>query len=156
MKKQFTLVVITLFLLTHFSVDSFSQDSTNSLQTSATDTIMKTADTNKCAFLYIYRLRSFAGSAISYNIHLNDSVICRIKNDTKYIIKLFKEGPVQLWAETEQKDKINLDVHFGQEYFLKCGIKPGIMVGRPELSMQASEQGRLDFENLNAKNTRSK
>jgi len=108
------------------------------------------------ATIFIYRPRNFTGAAISYNIRLNDSVICRIKNNTKYEIKVYKEGPAEISAETEQKRKVNINVKFGEQYYLKCGITMGVMVGRPEINLIYPEQGRLDYENLDAKNTQSK
>ena len=116
--------------------------------------VVASMDTAHYATLYIYRLKNFVGSMVGYNIHVNDSVVCRIKNNTKFMVKLYKEGPTEIWAETEQKRKVKVDVKFGQEYFLKCGLSMGVFVGRPEIMLVYPEQGRLDYDNLDAKNTR--
>lgn len=47
------------------------------------------------ATLYVYRPRNFVGSMDSYNLHEADSVICRVKNNSKYIVRLYREGPLQ-------------------------------------------------------------
>jgi hypothetical protein len=103
---------------------------------------------NQFATLHVYRPRNFVGSAISYNLHAGDSEICKVKNNSKYTIHLFKEGELELWAKTEKRESVNIDVKFGKEYYLKCGLKEGIIEGRPVLELVIPEQGELDFANV--------
>ena len=145
MKK---IAVLSFFFLT-LLISTQAQDTTVSQNK---DTISEAP----YATVYVYRLKNYTGSLISYNIHLNDSVLCRIKNNTKYAIKVYKEGPGELWAETEQKRKVKVDIKFGQSYYLRCGVSMGVFAGRPDLTLVYPEQGKLDYDNLDAKNTKNK
>jgi hypothetical protein len=71
------------------------------------------------------------------------------------VIKLYKEGPTLIWAKTEHTEEVNIAVAFGQEYFLKCGVKMGVVEARPEFRMEAAEKGRSDFDKPDAKNAAS-
>ena len=119
------------------------------LTNAQTDTIPQNSkDSSSCAWLYVYRPKSFVGAAIGYDLHMDDSVICRIKNNSKYAIPLVKEGKTEIWAKSEQKVKFVINVKCGKTYYIKCGIKMGIIVGRPEMSMVAPEQGEVEYESV--------
>lgn len=100
------------------------------------------------ALLYVYRIEQPDGYERAYNLHLNDSVLCRVTKYCKQEIKLYKKGVNSLWAETEARDSIKMDVKFGEEYFLKCSLKMGIIIGRPDLEFIPKEEGRFEYENL--------
>lgn len=114
------------------------------------------SDTLHYALLYVYRPGNFAGSLIGYNIRmtntvLKDSLIGRATNNSKFVVKLYQEGKTQLAAHTETKKGVDLDVKFGEKYYLKCEVVMGIFVGRPRLSLIYAEQGKLDFKNVGRK-----
>jgi len=98
------------------------------------------------ALLYIYRTNNPDGYARGINLHLNDSIICKLKNNSKCAIKLYKQGPTILWAQGETRDTVLLDVHFGDEYFLKCTLKMGLLFGRPDMELIPTEQARYEYE----------
>jgi hypothetical protein len=98
------------------------------------------------ALLYLYRPEVPDGYLREYNIHLNDSIIWRVKNNSRFEIKLQKKGINALWAETEARDSVLIDVRFGEEYFLKCTLKMGVIIGRPDMELISKEQGRYEFE----------
>ena len=108
----------------------------------------KFPDNPNYALLYVYRPEIPDGYYREYNIHLNDSIICRIKNNTLYQIKLYKKGVNALWAETEARDSVLIDVKFGEEYFLKCTLKMGVIIGRPDMELIPKEQGRYEYEHM--------
>ena len=84
------------------------------------------------ALLYVYRPGQFYGSATAYNVHLGDSIICRIKNNSKCIVKLFHEGPTKLWAKFPSRYEVELNVKFGDHYFLSCGVNASLMAIKDE------------------------
>ena len=100
---------------------------------------------NQYATLYVFRQKNLVGSLVSYELHVNDSAVCRIKNNSKYVIHLDKPGEVELWARTEQKASVKINVELGKAYYLKCGVKTGLIEGRPELELTLPSQGGLDF-----------
>ena len=88
-------------------------------------------------------------------------MICSIKNKTKYIIKVYKEGTAELSSKAKEDRKIRVTIKFGEEYYLKCEhISLGLgFFGahrQPEINLILSEQGRLEFENLKPKSTLTK
>lgn len=89
------------------------------------------------ALLYIYRPPAFSGSIISYTTHI-DTAEVRMKNGSAYIIKILKEGPLTVWARTESKKELKLDIKFGQVYFVRCAINMGAFVGVPYLSLNSN------------------
>ena len=140
---------LALILLTFFSFPTSGQVSqmTNTSNT----------DTTKFATFFIYGTNTIA---YDYDIYLNDSMICIIKNKTRYVIKVYKEGTAELSSKAKDDRKIKVTIKFGQEYYLKCThiLSVGGLFGRwqPEINLILSEQGRLEFENLKPKNTLTK
>lgn len=97
------------------------------------------------AILYVYR-PSGPGTMVGYDLHLDDSVICRVSNNTKQKIFIKKEGPISLWAKTEAKSDVPLNVEFGREYYLRCTIGMGVMVGHPKLQLIDGSYGDLEYD----------
>src|SRR6266542_932422 len=152
-KNDMKNLFITLFIFCS-SVQLDAQqntDSLNKLSVVLNDTTALNETTDSAAHyatLYVYRVRNFVGSMVGYKLHVNDSDVCKIKNNSKYAIKLYKEGITEIWAKTEKKASVKIDVKFGKEYYVRCGLTTGIFAGRPQLNMIAPEQGKLDFDNV--------
>ena len=108
-------------------------------------TKLKFSESSDFAILYVYRPKNFVGSLIGYDMHIGDAVICRAANNTGYEIKLYKEGQTEVWAKTESREAVTIDVKFGEEYFLRCGVTVGAFVGRPEFYLVNKVQGRSEF-----------
>jgi hypothetical protein len=113
------------------------------------DSIQKTTD--QYATLYVYRPKNFAGSAVGYDLHIDNEIVCRVKNNTKYEVKIHKEGNVEIWAKTEAKESVKLDIKYGEKYYLKCAITMGAFVGRPSLILVYPVQGELDYSHMKGK-----
>ncbi|TAJ05792.1 hypothetical protein DMA11_23055 [Marinilabiliaceae bacterium JC017] len=103
------------------------------------------------AILHIFRY-SGPGSLVGYDLHLGDSVLCRVKNNFKTTLHIKKDGMNTLWARTESLAEIPVDFKYGKEYYLKCGIKMGAFVGQPVLELIDPELGGAEFKSFNAKN----
>lgn len=108
-------------------------------------------DTASYALLYIYRPSIYTGSMIQYNLHVNDSEVCRVANGSRCIVKLTQAGKTKLWARTESRAQMEIDVKPGKVYFLKCGIKMGIMVGEPDMNLIDPSQGLAEFNRMRSK-----
>lgn len=98
------------------------------------------------AMLYVYRPRNFVGAGISYNLHMGDSVLCRVKNNSKYAIKLTGMGLTEFWAGNEQRITFKINVKPGKKYYIKCSVKTGLFAGRAELNMVPEEVGEIEYE----------
>ena len=99
------------------------------------------------ALLHIYRY-SGTGMIINYDLHLGDSVICSVKNRTKLTLKIDKKGPNILWAKTETKKEIPIDIEMGKEYYIRCSVSMGIIMGRPEIEIVDNQTGKAEFNSM--------
>ncbi len=76
--------------------------------------------------LYIYRLSDTTMLEPNYPLHLNDeSVLCFVKNKSRDSIKVYKDGPLTLWAKTAHRGELKLDTKFGETYYIRCGLTGG-------------------------------
>lgn len=98
--------------------------------------------------VYIYRSSSFKGAAVSYDVHVknkgNDKVVTNLKNGG-YFPYFADAGENEVWAKTEAKSSVTLDVKPGQTYYVKGGIRMGFAIGRPELTMQPADVGAAEI-----------
>jgi hypothetical protein len=102
------------------------------------------------AILYVYR-RPGPGALISYNLNLGDSVLCRVTNKCRQEIKIDRTGSAELWAKTESKAAVPIELIKGKTYYLRCAVSMGVMVGRPSLELVTNTVGRKEYENNKAK-----
>ena len=102
------------------------------------------------ALLNVYRYPG-PGSIVKYDLYLGDEVICRVQNNCKKTIKVTKFGRNTIWAKTESKVELPINIEPGHQYYVRCGIKMGFMVGRPKLESVSSVTGKKEFESFNAK-----
>ena len=102
------------------------------------------------AIINVYRTGG-QGALISYNLYLGDSIICRVTNNFCESIKIHKGGLNSLWAKTETKSEIPINVEFGKMYYVRCGIKMGAFVGRPSLEMVDKKTGKIEFNAIQQK-----
>jgi hypothetical protein len=106
------------------------------------------ADTAQYALLCLYRPGTFNGSALNVRVHVNGDLVSRMRNNSRQMVKLYKEEIVTVWAETEKRDEVELDIKFGEVYFVKAEIGMGLMVGRPQLThIKFAERGYREFIN---------
>lgn len=103
------------------------------------------------AILNIYRYGG-SGALVSYDLHLGDSVICRVTNSYKTTLHIAKDGLNTIWAKTESKSEVPVKLEFGKTYYLRCGITMGAFVGRPKLELVDPKTGKQEFESFNARN----
>ncbi|MFX1706709.1 hypothetical protein PV783_22255 [Chitinophaga sp. CC14] len=101
------------------------------------------------ALLYVYR--PDMGSSIPYNVFLDDSIICRIRNSSRYLIKVNKAGLARISARTESRDEVSINIQPGKAYFVKCSIAPGGFIGRPKLSIIEAYEGFQEFNSVKEK-----
>jgi len=97
------------------------------------------------ALLHIYR-RCAYGAMINFDLHIDENVICRVKNKWRETIKIDREGLVSLWAKTEAKIELPILIEFGKEYFIRCSVTMGVAVGRPKLELVDEHTGKEEFE----------
>ncbi|MDR2476089.1 MAG: DUF2846 domain-containing protein [Bacteroidales bacterium] len=104
-----------------------------------------------CALLHIYRPGSMAGMAVSYHIHLDDEPLFRVKNKSKTTVRLTSEGVKTLWGRTETKEEVPIEIKLGKEYYIRCGVKMGALVGRPRIEIVDNAVGKSEFDKIQLK-----
>jgi len=102
------------------------------------------------AILKIYR---YKGSAfLKYDLYLGDSLVTELKSDSKKTIYLYKEGDFTLQTDPKAEREKEINIQFGQVYFIKGGEKFGSWFGIPTIEVMDKNIGRKEFESFNAKN----
>ncbi len=99
------------------------------------------------ALLHVYRYRGL-GAMIGYDLHLGDSSICRVKNNWRQTIKIRKDGLNSLWAKTESKAEVPVNIKFGTEYYLRCSVTMGMFVGHPSLELVDKQTGHTEYQSI--------
>lgn len=131
-------------------VDNFDVSAYSDELVEVAEVIDSTLFDEGCALLHVYR-HSGQGALISYDLHLGDTVICRVSNKWKQTIKIKKDGLNTLWARTESKAEIPINIEFGKEYYIRCRVTMGAFVGRPRLELVDNRTGKIEYESIQKK-----
>ena len=108
---------------------------------------------NNYALLCIYRLKDTIAFATPYKVHLNnDSVICTVKSKSRDSVKLYDQDTVTLWAETEKRQELKLDVKPGATYYIRCGLTMGEIRMVPVLDLMDKDTGEKEYGEARKKN----
>jgi hypothetical protein len=99
------------------------------------------------ATIYIYRPKGL-GWLIGYRIHLGDSAIGKIKNNSAFEVNINKLGLNTIWAATEKKEELSIDLKAGSVYYIKCGLRQGIFIGRPKMQFIDTKYGKKQYEKI--------
>lgn len=95
------------------------------------------------AVVYFYR-PSKAASMVYYKIKDEDDNKISTMYVKSYYPYITKElGARTFTGETESKKSISLDVQGGQTYFVKAGVKMGVLVGRPKFELVDDKEKAL-------------
>lgn len=83
--------------------------------------------------IVFWRPGTFVGAALGCGVNLGAERISALGRG-KYFVLNLAPGAYAFNAKSEAKDTLNLEVESGEVYFVKCTIRMGIMVGRPNLA----------------------
>ncbi len=114
------------------------------------DSITKTRfpENPNYALLYVFRRGSANGALLNYTIHLDGKPLFKIYNNSKEVVKIYEEGKHKIRASLETEEIKEIDIKFGEEYFLECSVNSGVFIGRPELNFVDKRIGREEFEKI--------
>lgn len=132
----------------------YNLDDFTSKSSLAQDSITKTkfTGTPDHALLYIYRPSSGSGFLLNYTVKLDGKPLYKAKSNTGQVIKVYKEGLQKISAAIETEEIKELDIKFGEEYFIECTINMGVVVGRPEINFIDKAVGRARFGKVSRTN----
>jgi hypothetical protein len=111
------------------------------------------SDTSNYAILYLYRPGKLTNSLGNYLVYFDDQVMCVAKNNSGYIFKILKEGNFKIESRLyKQEGSTDLDVKFGNTYYIKSSIPWGIHgSGNFKLKMEVMKpkDGENEFNDVN-------
>lgn len=99
------------------------------------------------SLVHFYRPSAY-GLLVSYNIHDGDDVLTRSKYDWKTSVRISKYGRRDFWGRTEMKGKCSIDIKPERHYYVKCGIRTGLVVGVPKLEVMETELGKYEYDQV--------
>lgn len=83
-----------------------------------------------------------SASMVNYDVYIGEDRVYRAKNYSAKEVRLYDFGKTEIWAKTEAKSSIVLDIVPGGEYYVYCGISTGILVGEPFLQSLPAQYAR--------------
>ena len=130
--------------------DVYYSDSLQAYQKAGNTAKQTTVENNNFATLYIYRLHDTLIPEPTYKLHLdNDSVICNVKGKWKQEVRIYKDGPITLWAKTEKREELKLDIKTGSSYYVRCGLRSGQFWMTPVIELVDPTVGATEYGRLN-------
>ena len=100
------------------------------------------------AIVHFYRTKSVKGAMIKAKLRMNDKPISTIKRNWKTTIAI-SPGKYVFSAKTEATTKFELQAEQGKEYYVKCGMGFGILVGRIKFTLVDAQKAQQEMIGLN-------
>lgn len=101
------------------------------------------------ALIHFYRPSIGLGALLGYKIKdEKDSVIGRLRNGEKFVYKTKDFGSKSFYGVLETKEVVKINVEKGKEYFVRCAVESGVVMGRPEINLIETYIGRKEFEQM--------
>lgn len=104
------------------------------------------ADPDK-GLVVFYRLKSFKGGAIRFNVQHAEGVVGTLGSGT-FLYKYFEPGQHQFWSQVISQDSISLTIEAGKIYYVKGETQMGVYAGRPKFTLVSDSQGKADLNKL--------
>jgi hypothetical protein len=89
--------------------------------------------------IIFWRSGTMMGGAIGCGVNIGTERISAM-GAGKYFILDLAPGAYEFNAKSEAKDVLNTEVEAGETSYVKCTIRMGMMVGRPNLSPSTAEE----------------
>lgn len=99
------------------------------------------------AVVFFYRPSKFAGSAVNYYINDNLVPIGALKSGS-FFYYLAEPGDHVFWSETEEKSSVQISTIAGQSYYIEGGVRMGVWIGIPSLTLVPEEIGEMAIKKL--------
>jgi hypothetical protein len=106
------------------------------------------------ALVYVYRPSGFAGSAVVYDVRVGDTAVGTLKSGSYFTYVASAPSELELWARTEAKSSITLDLKPGGVYYVRGGTSIGFLWGRPRLEIVSAEIGAKEIADCRTEETR--
>ena len=117
-----------------------------SLSVSSSAAEVPQADSDK-ALVVFYRVKSFKGGAIRFNVQYAEGQIGSLGSGT-YLYKQLEPGQYQFWSQVISQDSITLNLEAGKTYYVKGEAQIGVFAGRPKFTQVSESQAKADLAKL--------
>lgn len=135
MKTQSVLICIAFFItLTLTGQELAKNDQTSSRKNEEDE-----------AKLYVYRPAKLVGIMINYDIYTDSVKIGRAVSSKAFETDILPYRTIEIWAKTEVKRSVTLQAEPGKAYYLRCGLRWGVLVGHPKLELVNPYHGELEY-----------
>lgn len=110
-------------------------------------------DTSKYALVFVYRPGKLTNSLGNYLIYFNNFGICVARNNSGYIYKVYKEGPLEIKSMLyKDESAVNVNIKFGQKYYIKSmahwTITSRLYNFKLEMKLMDAAAGASEFEEV--------
>lgn len=95
--------------------------------------------------LHLFR-KEAGGTALHYDISIDDSTLTRTSNNWIETITHPATGVTTLSAKTESTSSITLNLQPGYHYYIRCGVNFGVLVGRTTLEVVEPTVAKAEIE----------
>lgn len=86
-----------------------------------------------------WRPSSFVGGAMGCGVNLGTERISALGNGRYFLVNM-DPGTYEFNAKSEAKDVLTLEVEDGETSYVRCTIRMGILVGRPNLAPSSQQE----------------
>lgn len=101
------------------------------------------------ALIHFYRPSSGLGALLGFKIKdSNDSIVGRLRNGEKFIYKTKKFGKQTFYGVLETKEEVVINIEKGKEYFVRCSVNMGVVIGRPEINTIENYMGMNEYNEM--------
>ena len=101
------------------------------------------------AIIHFYRPKGGPGFLLGYNIKTgNDSIIGQMVSGGRFDFKTKDFGLHSFYGVLETKASVSINIKKGEEYYVQCKVKYGIVLGRPVINLVENALGRMQYEKL--------
>lgn len=94
-----------------------------------------------------YRVSSFKGGAIRFNLNHSEGSIGQLLSGT-FLYKYLDPGEHSFWSQAISQDSITLNVEAGNTYYVKGDVRMGVFAGRPKFTQMPESQAKADLAKL--------
>ncbi len=101
------------------------------------------------ATVHFYRTKNIWGFAVQPKLRMNGDPISTIKWNWRKTITI-PPGAYGFSAKTEATREIELQVEAGKEYYVRCAMRMGLLVGRIKFIPETAEQAQQRMSKLRA------
>jgi hypothetical protein len=105
-------------------------------------------DTTKFATFYVMRPDNDIARTFWFGIYFDDTLMVRVDDAMRYIIKYAKTGNVKIWVKNPEQSLVTVNIEPGKKYYLQMITEPGGKTGSTKLVQLDEKEGEEVFNKM--------